>query len=171
MRQRFFVVENPGAGVSGSPLVEEVVRLLAKSGGSVTRARSADVPAARLAVRKAAEGGDYDAIIAAGGDGTIRQAAAALIGSDMPLGIIPVGTGNVLAHEIGLARTPAAISSMLLQGPVAKVAWAEANGEPFLLMVGVLLSASRERSPALASRLAVPPPPAAAGPSSARSTR
>ncbi len=136
MRQRFFVVENPGAGIAGSPLVEDVLRLLAKRGASVTRNRSPDIAAARLAVRQAAEGGDYDAIIAAGGDGTIRQAAAALIGSDMPLGIIPVGTGNVLSHEIALARTPQAIASMLLEGPVAKVACAQANGEPFLLMVG-----------------------------------
>ena len=95
------------------------------------------MPAARLAVRKAADSGSYDAIVAAGGDGTIRQAAAALIGTDMPLGIIPVGTGNVLAHEIGLARTPAAIAQhAAARGPVAKVACAQANGEPFLLMVG-----------------------------------
>src|SRR5258708_2835655 len=89
MRQRFFVVENPGAGIAGSPLVEDVLRLLAKSGGSVTRVRAADVTAARLAVREAAESGAYDAILAAGGDGTIRHAAAALIGTEMPLGIIP----------------------------------------------------------------------------------
>jgi diacylglycerol kinase (ATP) len=136
MRHRFFLVENPGAGVAGSPLVEDVVRLLAKSGGSITRTRSADIPAARLAVRKAAESGSYDAILAAGGDGTIRNAAAALIATDMPLGIIPVGTGNVLAHEIGLTRTPVAIARMLLEGSVARVACAQANGEPFLLMVG-----------------------------------
>jgi diacylglycerol kinase family enzyme len=136
MRRRFFLVENPGAGVAGSPLVEDVARLLAKAGAEVTRTRGADIAAARLALRKAADSGSYDAIVAAGGDGTIREAAVALIGTDVALGIIPVGTGNVLAHEIGLARTPAAISSMLLQGPVAKVACAEANGEPFLLMVG-----------------------------------
>lgn len=136
MRQRFFVVENPGAGIAGSPLVEDVLRLLADQGASVTRNQSPDPASARTAMRNAAEGGGYDAIIAAGGDGTIRQAAAELIGTDMPLGIIPVGTGNVLAHEIALARTPKAIARMLLEGPVAKVACAQANGEPFLLMVG-----------------------------------
>jgi diacylglycerol kinase (ATP) len=136
MRRRFFLVENPGAGVAGSPLVQDVVRLLAKTGASVTSSRNGDIPAARLAVRKAAGSDSYDAVVAAGGDGTIRQSAAALIGTDMPLGIIPVGTGNVLAHEIGLARTPEAIARMLLEGPVAKVACAQANGEPFLLMVG-----------------------------------
>ena len=81
--------------------------MLLERRGVVTRTRAADIAAARRAVRQAAESGSYDAIIAAGGDGTIRHAAAALIGTDMPLGIIPVGTGNVLAHEIGLARTAA----------------------------------------------------------------
>jgi diacylglycerol kinase family enzyme len=136
MRRRFFLVENPGAGVAGSPLVEDVVRLLGSGGASVTRSGGADIASNRLAVRKAAESGGYDAIVAAGGDGTIRQVATTLIGRDTPLGIIPVGTGNVLAHEIGLARTPAAIAGMLLEGPVAKIACAQANGEPFLLMVG-----------------------------------
>ena len=136
MRRRFFLVENPGAGVAGLPLVEDVVRLLGHSGASVDHTRGVDIQGARLAIRKAAESGSYDAVIAAGGDGTIRQAAATLIGTDMPLGIIPVGTGNVLAHEIALARTPDAIARMLREGPVARVACAQANGEPFLLMVG-----------------------------------
>ena len=139
MRHRFFLVDNPGAGVAGAPLLEDVVRLLANTGASIARSRNADIPSACTAVRKAAASGSYDAIVAAGGDGTIRHTAANLIGTDVPLGIIPVGTGNVLAHEIGLiglARSPAAITRMLREGPVATVACAEANGEPFLLMVG-----------------------------------
>jgi diacylglycerol kinase (ATP) len=136
MRRRFFLMENPGAGVAGSPLIEDVVRLLANAGATIKRRRSIDIPSARTAVREAAMSGNYDAIIAAGGDGTIRHAAASLMGCDHALGIIPVGTGNVLAHEIGLSRAPAAIARTLLAGPVATVACAEANGEPFLLMVG-----------------------------------
>jgi diacylglycerol kinase (ATP) len=136
MRGRFFLLENPGAGVVGTPFVEDVVRLLLQAGATVDRMKGVDAGAGRLAVRKAAEEGTYDAIVAAGGDGTIRQSAIALIGSRVPLGIIPVGTGNVLAHEIGLARTPRAVADMLLVGPVATVACAQVNGEPFLLMVG-----------------------------------
>ena len=59
----------------------------------------------------------YDAVVAAGGDGTIRQVAAALLDAETPLGIIPVGTGNVLAHEIGLAANAHAVAHMLLNGP------------------------------------------------------
>ena len=106
------------------------------SGASLTRTIAADIVAARRAARMAADSGNYDAVIAAGGDGTIRHVAAALIGTETPLGIIPVGTGNVLAHEIGLAATAGAVAPMLLDGPIATVACAQANAEPFLLMVG-----------------------------------
>jgi YegS/Rv2252/BmrU family lipid kinase len=52
-------------------------------------------------VRAALEQG-HDLVIAAGGDGTVSDVAEALIGTDVPLGIIPVGTANVLARELGL---------------------------------------------------------------------
>ena len=136
MRRRFFLIANPAAGVAGAPLVEDVVRALERQGASLTRTIAADIVAVRRAARMAADSGTYDAVIAAGGDGTIRHVAAALIGTETPLGIIPVGTGNVLAHEIGLAAAADAVAPMLLDGPVATVTCAQANAEPFLLMVG-----------------------------------
>ena len=136
MRRRFLVIANPGAGIAGAPLVADVVGALERRGASVTRIVAADPAGARRAAREAADAGSHDAVVAAGGDGTIRQVAAALIGTSTPLGIVPMGTGNVLAHEIGLAPTTAAVTGMLLDGPVATVACAKANEEPFLLMVG-----------------------------------
>jgi diacylglycerol kinase (ATP) len=136
MRRRFFLLANPTAGVAGVPLLEQVVRALEGRGASITRTIAADPAAARRAAVMAADSGNYDAVIAAGGDGTIRHVAAALIGREMPLGIVPAGTGNVLAHEIGLAAAADAVAPMLLDGPVATVTCAQANAEPFLLMVG-----------------------------------
>ena len=136
MRMRFFLTANPGAGLTGTPRVDEVARVLARAGASVDRAQPKDVQAARHAAREAVACGRYDAVIAAGGDGTIRQVAAALLGSQTPLGIIPVGTANVLAHEIGLVLKPDAIARVLLHGVLAKISCARANGEPFLLMAG-----------------------------------
>jgi diacylglycerol kinase (ATP) len=136
MRRRFYLVANPGAGIAGIPLLEEVVATLERGGALVTRSESSDVEGARREARRAADSGSCDAVIAAGGDGTVRQVATALIGSDTPLGIIPLGTGNVLAHEIGLSTKADSVAHALLEGPSIPVACALANGVPFLLMTG-----------------------------------
>ena len=47
-----------------------------------------------------------DALVVAGGDGTISAAAAALAGSDLPLGFIPLGTLNHFAKDLGLPLCP-----------------------------------------------------------------
>lgn len=80
--------------------------------------------------------GGYDAVIAAGGDGTVRELARSLGGGGTPIGFVPMGTGNVLAHEIGLPRTADGIARVLLEGPAIDLHGARANGEPFFLMAG-----------------------------------
>jgi diacylglycerol kinase (ATP) len=136
MRRRFFLIANAGAGLTGSPLLEAVSRALLRAGAQLTLTEPGSTDAARDQVREAVASGRYDAILAAGGDGTIRQVAASLIGTGTPLGIVPMGTGNVLAHEIGVAPEARAIVDMLLDGPVIEAACARANDEPFLLMAG-----------------------------------
>ncbi|MFI6583378.1 diacylglycerol kinase family protein [Embleya sp. NPDC050493] len=57
-------------------------------------------PGAGVTAKALAEG--VDLVIAAGGDGTIRECAGALAGTDTPLAVIPAGTGNLLARNLGL---------------------------------------------------------------------
>ena len=163
MRRRLFVISNPGAGLSRSTLIDDTVRALQRAGAVLTRVSPASIDAARLAAREAAASGSHDAIVAAGGDGTIRHVAAALIDTDTPLGIIPVGTGNVLAHEIGLQTTADAVTRTLLDGPHIRVACAHANGEPFLLMAGAgfdarILTDLNQRAKSLLGKIAYAAP-------------
>ncbi len=55
-------------------------------------------------------------VIAAGGDGTIAEVASGLVGSDVPMGVIPLGTANVLACELGLPTNPRMIAHSLAAG-------------------------------------------------------
>jgi diacylglycerol kinase family enzyme len=128
-RRRFLLVHNPTAGIIGDRLVRSVVARLEARGATVEAARPSRHDAGPL------ENTDgFDAVIAAGGDGTIRALAARA--GDLPLGIIPAGTGNVLASEIGLPRRAEAIAEILARGPVVDIVGARANGAPFFVMAG-----------------------------------
>ncbi len=141
MRQRFLLLTNPNAGISGSTLVGATMAKLREAGAQVELCQPASADALRQTAQEAATQGKVDAVIAAGGDGTIRQVAGGLLGTEMPLALIPVGTANVLAHEIDLVSKPAAVADMLLNGRVISINASRANGEPFLLMASAGLDA------------------------------
>jgi diacylglycerol kinase (ATP) len=65
------------------------------------------------AKRAVAEG--YDAIVVCGGDGTIFDVIQGLAGSTVPLGIIPFGTGNVMAQNLKVPKDPAAAAHWILR--------------------------------------------------------
>jgi diacylglycerol kinase (ATP) len=134
MRRRFLLAFNPTAGLDGRRLVEEVVAGLEHLGADVIRHDGAPHALPELLRDNAA---NLDAVIAAGGDGTIRALAAHLDGLDLPVGVVPMGTGNVLAHEIGLPRSAVGLVHLLMHGPVRRFEGARANGETFFLMAGV----------------------------------
>lgn len=137
MRRRFLIIHNPEAGMGRRRLLADVIGRLEDAGARVDVQTAPSASATSTLVEKAAKTNLYDAIAAAGGDGTIRAVARGLRGSSTPLGIVPVGTGNVMAHEIGLRRRASAIARCLLYGEQAPLSAAAANGEPFFLMAGV----------------------------------
>lgn len=76
--------------------------------------------------------GPHDAVILAGGDGTVRSAAALLAGSEKALGIIPMGTFNLLARDLGVPLTlPEAVAALATAEP-RRIDAAELNGSMFL---------------------------------------
>lgn len=141
-RKRFLIIHNPIAGMRRRWMLHEVCRHLRANGAEVTIVHADSLEDDKRLANQAALGHDFDAVVAAGGDSTIRGVASGLIGSDMPLGLIPVGTGNVLAHEIGIRRGPKAVAGYLMASPAVAVPIGAANGEPFCLMASVGFDAS-----------------------------
>jgi YegS/Rv2252/BmrU family lipid kinase len=140
-RRRLLVIYNPTAG-SGQlgrrkrARLEAYLDLLEESGCAVefrptTKRGDAEAFAAEGSAQK------YDAVVAAGGDGTIGEVANGLPDHSAPLGIFPLGTANVLAMEIGLPLDPPSVMRTVLQGPQA-LAWPGfVNNRLFTIMAGV----------------------------------
>jgi len=141
VRKRFLIVHNPNAGSGRRWLMHRVVNALEHDGAKVVVKDAVCEDSGRAAASEAARTGDYDAIVAAGGDGTIRSVAAGLRGTHVPVGLIPLGTGNVMANEIGLARQPDAIAACLLDGVAMPVVGGVFDETPFFLMAGAGLDA------------------------------
>lgn len=99
--RRILVVANPQSGAQQAvPIIKRLVELSAAGQREiVVRYTSPDESAAEL-VRDA---GQFDRVIAVGGDGTVTQIMGGLIGMNTPLAITPGGTGNVLAAALGLS--------------------------------------------------------------------
>jgi len=78
-----------------------------------------------------------DLIIACGGDGTINEIVSGMAGSQVPLLIIPAGTANVLAKEIGLSRDWMKSVELVRMGVVRRISLGRVNQRRFILMAGI----------------------------------
>jgi diacylglycerol kinase (ATP) len=146
--RRALLLYNPVAGrFPVKPFLGSVTKTLAHAGWTTdVVATQSGQHATETARRAAAE--RYDALFASGGDGTIGQAASGLVGSQTALGILPSGTANVLALELGLpvfAWTRwwalAQNARALAASPACAVDVGVCNGQTFLLWAGMGLDA------------------------------
>ena len=136
------LIVNPAAGQGKPQDVLEAVRAALKPIlGRVTVTQNAGD--AERAARTAA-GQGFDAVLVAGGDGTVNEAVNGLLSgqpgsSPLPLGLVPLGTQNVLAHELGLAPPPGdfgPILALLQAGKTRRLDVGLAGTRYFALMAG-----------------------------------
>lgn len=83
------------------------------------------------AAREAVASG-VDAVVAGGGDGTIRSVAKVLVGGSVPLGVLPVGTLNHFARDLGIPLDLAEAVRLIPQGTARALDVGEVNGEVFI---------------------------------------
>jgi YegS/Rv2252/BmrU family lipid kinase len=105
--QNATLIFNPNAGkLRRNPrLLEEAVHALKEAGHGV-ELRPTNAPGHATELAKAAVERGADLIMASGGDGTINEVLNGMIGSSIPLGVLPAGTANVLAMETGMGKRP-----------------------------------------------------------------
>jgi diacylglycerol kinase (ATP) len=85
--------------------------------------------------------GGLDFVTVFGGDGTVREVVKGLGDDPLPIGIIPFGTVNVLAMDLGISFNPIQAAAAIVRGKKRRIDVGYMNGEPFLLMVSTGLDA------------------------------
>ncbi len=154
MVKRVQVIVNPAAG-RGNLYLRALYDTFSKAGVEwdmqMTR-----WPGHATEIARAAREAGVDVVAAYGGDGTLREVAGALIGSDVPLAILPGGTGNVFATELGIPRN-LRWAAHLIVGPhtVRSVDVGMAADEPFLVATatGIIANTMREADREMKERL------------------
>ena len=136
-KKRCLLIINPISGTGNKRGLDALVASrLADNGLTVETAwTTAHGDATRLARRAAEEG--FDSVIAAGGDGTINEAASALCGSRVKLGIIPCGSGNGLARHLDIPVDIRASLEIIGRDCPVACDYGSVNGQPFFCTFGV----------------------------------
>ena len=138
--RRLIIIFNPAAGPRRTRGLWRVLDVLIANGVRVELAETTHRGHATELAREAARSG-ADLVVAAGGDGTIAEIANGLNGAAVRLGVIPLGTANVLAHELGLPLAPRAVAAALAFGRTRPLLPGLASGDGaarvFVQMLGV----------------------------------
>ncbi len=137
MRARIF--DNPRSYRGPYP-IGRVLPVFRAAGWDVDVVERLGPPHAQAQVRDAL-GEGCELLIAAGGDGTLRDLGSALAGTTVPLAVLPGGTTNLWAHEIGMALPPEAAARAIVDGEdhsmdMGRLVAEDGGRLRFLLMAG-----------------------------------
>lgn len=137
-QRRAVIVANPTSGsyIYHRRQLEETMAFLREYGWEVALKLTHAPGDAQLYAREAVAD-KLDVVIAAGGDGTINEVIQELVGSETALGVLPIGTANVWAREMGIPLDIAGASEILTYGRTRRIDAGCVNGRYFLLMVGI----------------------------------
>ena len=133
--RRAALIYNPASGQHSARRSSYVQKALAvlREAGVEAEALETHAPGSGKALALAAARQGYDAVLACGGDGTVHETLQSLVGTDVALGVVPLGTANALAQNLGLGRDPVKATRALLDAkpmavPVGRIFFQDENG-------------------------------------------
>ena len=133
--RRVALIYNPASGQHSARRashIDEIKAILHKAGIEASSLET-HAPGSGKALAVAAVRQGHDVVLACGGDGTVHEVLQGLVGTDVALGVVPLGTANALAQNLGLGRNPVkAVQALLvakpIQVPVGRISFKEPNG-------------------------------------------
>ena len=133
---RVIIIANPVAGRHAGSSIAAFEQALIARGCTVEIRYTAQRGDGRALARAVAQSAP-DAVAAAGGDGTINEVASGLAHSGVAMGVLPLGTANVLAHELGLPGDAEGLAAVITAGKREVIHLGRCGDQTFLLMAGI----------------------------------
>jgi YegS/Rv2252/BmrU family lipid kinase len=121
--RRAALIYNPASGQQPERRIGLIADVLAVFRGAGIEVKVIPTESPESAGRQAQEAvrDGYDTVLACGGDGTAHEVMQSLVGGSAALGVIPMGTANALATDLGLPRSPVKAAKMLLTAMPTRV--------------------------------------------------
>jgi YegS/Rv2252/BmrU family lipid kinase len=121
--RRVALIYNPASGqisARRAAAVEDALAVFRDAGVEAAAFVTREAGEATIHAQQAVREG-YDAILACGGDGTVHEIVQSLVGTEVALGVVPLGTANALASDLGLIASPAKVARKLLDAMPTRV--------------------------------------------------
>jgi YegS/Rv2252/BmrU family lipid kinase len=135
--ERIFLIINEYAGHKvAARAVDQVIPFLKKNGREVEYSFT-NYPGHATELASQASAKEFDLVVAVGGDGTVNETALGLIGTNTPMGIIPMGSGNGLARELGIPMNMRKSARVLVSGNTIHLDVCKLNNQRFLCTSGI----------------------------------
>ena len=131
----FHFIVNPNAGSKNKAKYTKLIQLIKSNDAHSIWETTEPLEAVDFAQKAIDKGATR--IIAVGGDGTINEVASVLVGKSIPLGIIPVGSGNGLARHLNIPLNYKKAFQKALVGATIKIDVGHINNRPFFCTAGV----------------------------------
>jgi len=136
-RRRVHIIVNPIAGSGEGPARAGKVEERLLEAGFEVECTATQTAGDAIQLSRSAAGSGVDVVLVCGGDGTVNEAVQGLAGSPCALAVMPLGTANVLAHELELDGDPRRVTELVLAGRRRRLDLGRCAGQYFMCLASV----------------------------------
>lgn len=135
--KRGLLIINPVSGTRSKSGLQQTVESRLREAGIIIETKFTGKSGDAFSFASEAGEQGFDLVISAGGDGTVNEIAGALSHTGLPLGIIPLGSGNGLARSLGIPQDVGEALKIIAEGNIMVCDRGMVNGKPFYCTFGI----------------------------------